>query len=340
MLNREMNRAFGALSLLVLDLALGCSGQPSSNRVQAGSTIFLPLGGVVQAFGSELTKAFGDYDDQRGELVFHLSGPYNPTTGAPDGPQSEYRLKTRFVTRVSPDPMAEIGQPGAIQTYGNEILAVVDIPPSNAPVDPGPLVTTGTQSFRVVVSHRKRVLDNGNQSYTPEQSAFLVAPPPLIGYVTIVPGVGTPTPAEAFFNNMLLYGTDLQVRLLETVPNPKVVLTWTSLPPGLGQTPSAAEVDISFPPQKLEVVSVAEHGHRGTESIVQWRLLNAGTIRVTFVSPDAAVQSVGVGFRLLDPLVEGRASLNDFQIVSSSLWDHQGVLMTPPTGFPMVESIE
>jgi hypothetical protein len=217
-------------------------------KVQAGSTVLIPVGGsdggYLQGFASEFTKGQGEFDDQRGELVFYLKEPVPGSPAeCPSGPAGGFKLKTRYVTRVAPDITSKAGTPSSFLSYGGETLAVVDIPPVSAS---GPDVGTSECTYVVEIKHHRRDLsDPSGQTWEPE-TPFSVFTPPAPIRLTIVPGAGTSTPAEVFMGALGVYGYELDYRLVDTFPFPQVVVV---LAPGAldPNTPAPARSSSTIP---------------------------------------------------------------------------------------------
>ncbi|CAG0957062.1 hypothetical protein BURK2_00525 [Burkholderiales bacterium] len=303
--------------MLVAAIAAACGGRPVSLGVQAGSTIGIPVGGEVTSqgnigYGGALLAANGQYDDQRGELVFTLKDVTNPAL--------TYALLTQAVVNAYPDPASAAGIANFVpNTFGlhaglSQALAIVDIPlPSDTPPGPPP----GT--YEVIVSRRVRT-----SAASPLQYAWLAAPTYDMGAyrVTIVPGTGTRTPISTHYGFLGEIDTSQGIRSL--YPYPKVVL---ALPVTAGSLPAAGRIVVSYPAAKLDVKTAFEEQHLGREGIVSLSDdPQQGFATIDFVAPERSVGQLALAFELVDPFGAGRASLSDFAVIAgeSRFYDENG----------------
>lgn len=316
-------------ALLILGLlaaaTAACSGRPVSLGVQAGSTIGIPVGGEVTSagsigYGGALLAADGQYDDQRGELVFVLKDTTNPAL--------QYTLSTQAVVNAYPDPASAAGIGNFVPNAFNfdaglsQALAIVDIPlPTASPPGPPPGI------YEVIVSRRVRT----SEGSPPQYEALLPAPVyPMGAYrLTILPGTGTPTPISTYYGFLGEIDTSAGIRSL--YPYPKLVLTLPTL--SGSAIPAAAHLVVSYPAAKLAIKSVFEEQHLGRGSVLTWSAdTSAGTVTIDLVNadPTSSAASLGVAFDLSNPFgsgaTGGRATTADFTVTAASLYDANGAL--------------
>lgn len=304
----------GSISLLLVLLSLlssGCGSEPIPLSAQAGSTIAIPLVGE-ETFGETVGYAgpYAPEDPQRGEISVLLVDSADP--------QVEIPLSTRYVTRVHADPASEAvidGRPG--QGGLGQILALVDIPPEVAP---------GT--YGLAFARRRPSSAGGweDADAPPRTGASLTVLPHEIDGIPLFAGpehgearsLGAPTPAIGYFGTG---GFDLSNLLSSYVPNPKVVI---AIEPS-SEPSFAARLEIEFPPEKVEILSVFEEQHAGHGSMLRWSLSEPrGRVRVDLVDPDGSVVEIAIAFRLLDFASTGRAVIDDFRVMSSIFYRADG----------------
>ncbi|MEX2206580.1 MAG: hypothetical protein WEF50_10180 [Myxococcota bacterium] len=306
-----------------------CATHPISMKVQVGSTTMIPLPdydfALSPGFGSEVTQSHQDFDDQRGEFVFYLRGPLD----LPEPNQVNYRLKTRYVTRIYPDPAAN-------SVFNSQLLALVDIPLTTDPTYPGPSVTSDKQ-FKVLVYRTQRNLSTLQyEPETPYFADFGLGTPDL--RVTVTPGVGEPNPYEGWqgaLSGSTLYTMD---GMYSHVPAPQLIIRVGSPgAPGPGK-PGAASLELSYPQTKVLVVGVSEWQKPGRYSVLRWRDIGGGKIRIWLVDPDESVEEIAVAFRLQDPVTLGRVTVGEFSISQSKFYHKSGLSYTL-TGYPTLLGI-
>jgi hypothetical protein len=318
---RSWERARAVLGFALLAGALGCATHPISMQVQAGSTILIPLSGddegLQPGFGSEVTAAQGDHDDQRGELVFYLRGPL----ALPEGEQQNYRLRTRYVTRVFPDTATSGG-------YAGQIVALADVPtPSDTPAGPD---VAQDEEFRLLVYRRERDLVSAGFPYgaeTPYFGSFAGGTPDL--RITVTPGIGAPNPDEGFFGSLAASATRSAQGLYSQVPAPQLLVRVGNAQAPGGENPGGAELELTYPHAKAQIEGIAEWGSAGRGSLVRWQLVENGRIRIWLVAPDTDIEQLAIAFRLRDSETLGRVSASEFAIAQSRLYRGDGTLYTP-----------
>jgi len=277
------------------------------------------MSGESIGYGGALLAANGQYDDQRGELVFVLKDTTNPAL--------QYTLSTQAVVNAYPDPASAAGIGNFVPNSLNfnaglsQVLAIVNIPlPTASPPGPPP----GT--YEVVVSRRKRT----SAASPPQYEALLPAPVYSMGAyrLTIASGTGTPTPFSTYG---FLGEVDTSAGIRSLYPYPKLVLTLPAL--SGSAIPAAAHLVISYPAAKLAIKSVFEEQHLGRGSVVTWSAnTSAGTVTIDLVNADPtnAAASLGVAFDLSNPFgsgaTGGRATTADFTVTAASLYDANGAL--------------
>jgi hypothetical protein len=289
------------LTLTIL-LAVGCGSEPFPLAAQAGSTIAIPVVGEKTAntnhpigYGGTMLQQAGIYDDQRGELVFKLTGGGFVHT-----------LITRFVTRLAPDPATQVAidnavdDPSAALLGLAQVLALVDIP-----------MSVGEGDYTMTISRCRRTSSGGAcLPLTPD--VYYSRP------FTVLPGIGTPTPMSGFVGG---FSADTSTAMMGLYPFPKVPITF------IEPEPAAAHLVVNYPKTKVEVQSVFEDNHQGRGSIVAWADDPvAGQVTIDFVDPDASVGSLAIAFKLIDPFGAGRVLNGDFSITSAQLYDADGVI--------------
>ncbi len=315
------------LALVAAGAVCGCAANPISMQVQAGSTVMIPLPdsdfSLSPGFGSEVSQLHQDYDDQRGELVFYLQ---DPQSVLPD-----YRLKTRYVTRVYPESAAS-------SAYVGQLLALADIPlPTDSPAGPN---VSSPKVFNVVVKRRQRDLSLPGQPYGPETGYFATYESGTPGLtVTVIPGTGAPNPYVAWQGSMQGEGSYMTAGLYARLPYPQLVI---QIGPGGAPGPSkpgAIQFDLAFPSSKLLIRGVSEWQSAGRYSVIRYRQIGVGVLRVWLVDPEESVAQLGVAFSLTAPTTLGRAQLSDFSISNAKFYQKTGASFTP-TIYPFLVGIK
>jgi hypothetical protein len=280
---------------LGMSLLVACGSQPIPMTAQAGSTITftMELHGNY-GYGGSLLTSKGIFDDQRGQLIFELVDPGDPTARHP--------LETVLVTRAFADPASTYHKP----VIPGQVIALVNIP-ADTP--------EGTYDLDVMRERR-----------TSETTTELLAPPGYVGQITVLPHsikakgesvVGTPTPLEG---TLLGLFDDRSNEIAATYPKPMLQLGFA---PGNKPRPHAAHLVISYPASKMQPLWVIDLGARS--SIVTWSIdeINA-EITVDLASPDAKTRALGIVFELVDPFGAGPVDLTDFALVSGSFYNGNG----------------
>ena len=326
---RSLSGATSFWSLFLVCLAavgLGCAGAPISMQVQAGSTILIPLPGddfsLSPGFGSEVTQSQSDYDDQRGEFVFYLRDP--------GGVLPDYPLRTRYVTRVYPDSLIQ-------GPFGSELLALADIPlPTDTPAGPS---VSSAKEFKVIVKRKQRDLSQSGQPYGPESGYFdsyVNGTPDL--RMTVIPGTATPNPFVGWQGSLASSPEYLKGELFTRLPLPQLVIqVGDPGAPGSGK-PGAVQFDLSYPDAKALIQGVGEWQHAGRYSVVRYRAISTGVIRVWLVDPEESVSQVGIAFSLRAPTTAGRAQTSDFAVSNVKLFHKNGSSYTSST-YPTIIGI-
>lgn len=299
--------------LLLATLAAGaaCSSQPLPLSAQAGSSVALAVAGEASygttlGYDGTLLAAAGRHDDQRGELLFVLR---DPASGA------EHPLETQLVTRTRPDPASDAGLASRIADelalYGiAQPLALLRIP---AATPPG--------RYDVEIRRRRRLAGGGFESLPgpPYAQSLHVLPAQVNGVV------GAPTALLGFAGAVEL---DVTRHLAALVPHPKLVLRLPASP-----RPAAAQLVISYPAAKLEILGAFEEQHLGHGSVVGWRNdAAAGRVTLELVDPTFSVSALALAFELRDAQGAGRAQLGDFALLSTRLYDAAGALQGGAVG--------
>lgn len=291
----------------------GCTARPIPLAVQAGSTFVVPLSKdsefYLLGYESEVTRAQGRFDDQRGEIVFVLV----------DDESTERELVTRWVTRAWPDPASPAGiansLPEPIGVMSAQVVALVDVPAE---------IPSGDYTLQARV--RRRTSADGSTPPEDMGGVFdVLLPPTELGTLRVLEGAGEPTPSTGLYANLVF---DALPVMEDLVPYPRLLL-------GLGGTPypAAGRIEISYPSNKIEILSAFEEGHLGRGSIVRWSDDRPNArVTIDFVDTDRSVYGIAVAFRLLDPFGAGRVALGDFVIVERRLYDSDGVPLSSPRG--------
>lgn len=316
-----------------------CSAPPAPLAARRGATISIALAGELVAgndavgFGGDVlatnpvsTGPVPQYDDQRGELVLALRVPGTSTT---------YSCKTRFVTRIAPDPASRaairgaIGVPQGFEALATaaglgEVVALVDLPNAASGITPG--------SYELVVSRRRRT---GASSW--ETLPSVGYPASATYRIEILAGDEAPSGLSVDGG---LGNTDARDGLRSLYPYPKLVL---ALPAGSafgGATapPAAARIVLSYPAAKITVQSVLEEQHGGRGSIVSWAADEpTGRLTVDLVAPPPTsgiepVRKLAVAFDLDDRSgnPSARVASSDFAVVTGDthVYDANGVEQT------------
>jgi hypothetical protein len=303
-------------------LAVGCTSEPIPLSAQAGSTITIALVGEdTWGEGVGYVSPYFPSEVQRGETVFQL---VDDAFGA--NPTVYKELKTRYVTRCYADPAADVstfltGEPLV------QIMALVDIPSDTNP---------GTYMLRY---RRRRQTPSGEMEYltpyVPETPTLLHVLPRFIPGIDnfVDPGTGPrtiegrPTPALGYFGTSV---EDISSSLYSYVPNPKVLITFSPA----WDLPAAAHLEVTYPPDRVEIVTAFEEQHPGRGSLVRWSDSNPrGRITIDLVDPDASVHRLAIAFRLADFGAAGPVDVSDFQVVSHTFYRPDGGLDTAHSAF-------
>jgi hypothetical protein len=297
-------------SALVAWIPGGCAFEPIPLVARAGTTILLPVSsewpsGSYLGYESEVTRSFGYYDDQRGELVFVLRED-------PNEPGPEYPLVNRFVTRVYPDPASFVGmRDGTLDGDFSQVLALLDVP-------------ADTPAGRYFIEVRRRRRANA------ERTAFepLVAPGQGLARLEVLAAEIDPetgsfiesfTPARAIWG----WRRSAEQGMLELYPWPKLVLRISA-----GWRVPAARIVLRYPPLRVGVMAVVEDMHSSSGSIVRWSDSDPpGEITIDVVDPDRTAQNLGVVFAMADPFGAGPLEISDFVVVESRHYDDAGDLL-------------
>jgi hypothetical protein len=299
-------RGTGVLWLIALlgisGAAFGCYGQPIPRVARAGTTILLPAGSedpaIAIGFGSEVTRlhpldaemgALEGYDDQRGEMEYFLT-PLDATT-------PEIPLRTRFVTRLAPDPASPAAIAGATPGFvalPGQVVALVDIP-ADAPAG----------RYRVRVRVRRRVVSEADPSRPEDWEVLYEA--------------GSGASGTATF--------DVSSDLASLVPLPKisVVVDADLVPPG----PAAGRLVLRVPGDRIEVAAVFEDLNGGRGGLVRWSAQDPNRVEIEFAAPDRDILVLAAAFRHrngFDPALPDahRVSEEEFQLLEGLFYDADG----------------
>lgn len=237
-------------------------------QVIANTTFVLPL--QARAYGNELSIAQGVQDRQRGDLVVAICPSTNvwclptaslfPPPCPPTGvPQDGYYLRTRYVTRVMPHPGSKAGIDGKLDfpAWGSDWglvgqdLAMLDVP---AEVCPGTYkLSLRTRAFGSYPG------SPGEVGYAAGLDVVVAAAPP-----------GTPNPSSASSLSNPSGWLDLAIEpdLAALVPNPEIALNIYN-PLETSTYPAAAEIDVFYPTNQVEILSAYQGQHLGIHSLVQ-----------------------------------------------------------------------
>lgn len=297
------------LGLVAMSLLLACSGASVPLSAQKGSTILIPIGGMLDeddgliGFGSQLYE-----DRQRGALVFKLDGP----SGA--------ELSTRVVTALA-GPLASAHGIASPFGYRTDLLvAMVDIPNT-------PAITEGTHGLYIV--RRLGGIDHAGPAYDHQIS---ILPASIIaGAETIV---GAPTPLEAL-------GLDISTVVKNAVPDPQALFAVHIGPPV-----HALEIDVTFPSSLVNIKDVTEaaigngtgyfDGVSESHRAHSWhKTLSAGRLAVSMLSPDRPLRGISVVFAL-KAAATGPVPPSAFAIENVRAYGPNGDAITPGWDGPWI----
>jgi hypothetical protein len=327
-----MNRAV-ANSLAVVGSCLSliaCEARPIPMHVIPNTTFVLPL--HARGFGNDVSRAHDVQDRQRGDLIVAICPPANPwcTPAAspypvscpapPAVPPNGYYLGTRYVTTVMPHPGSDAGIAGLLDypAYGNDWglvgqdLALLDVP---SEVCPG--------AYELSVRTRAVNAAPGG----PGEIGYAAGVDIVVGDAPS--GETNPTLANLFGSLDVPIGSDLA----DLVPNPEVPLNLSQL--GWTETyPAAAEIDVTYPQSRVQIIGAYQGQHLGIHSLVNWRIPVPGRVTITIVDPKRCTNDIRIVFRLID----GQAAVNpvvDFATAPGDqrLYDLSG---SPISGNPYV----
>ncbi len=290
--------AWLACLLPAIVVTSACSYEPIPLSAAPGSTIALPLHAEVvldlqgnpAGYEGEIYRQHGQFDDQRGELVFTLS---NGTDA--------FEMTTRMVTRLQPDPASRAGIEN--DASGHSVLQFVGISQVMAVLDVPAAATPGL--YEIQVTRRRR--------------------DPAGGYETLPGEIGYPgqlqvldVPPEPPTSGEIAGDSSPVARLY---PHPKLVFELPTAP-----LPSAARIELSYP-EGITPLTAFEEQHLGRGSIVRWNddALNR-TVTIHLVDPDATVSQLAVAFELpAGPLDAAELpSASDFAVLTESYYDGDG----------------
>ncbi len=262
------------ISLLWAGALTGCTSDAISQRAEPGSSVVFLLGGML---GSEISVGYagtsdmeraGRWDFQRGGLIFEWLDERCPTSPFPPYPPA-CRLKSRMVSRLTPDPASDAGLQNHLDsTFGlhtgslSQVVALVDIPRMTLEWDSTRQgnqfpVGGGKKSVRVV---RFNWGPDGSVQYRGVLSGHN-----SIG-LEVIEGVGDGGGVETPF-----HAWSTVMSRVELVPHPKMVfyvrerLSYRNLPPAL-------HAEFSIPTDRVDVLDVFEVGIPGHHSMVTWRM--------------------------------------------------------------------
>lgn len=299
------------LTLYGVILGLGaCSFKPIPIVARAGTTIVVPLAGEALSgslvgYGSEVTRARGIHDDQRGELRFVLVDDSR-------APAELHPLVTRLVTRVHADPASLAAMAGGIGGAEEwaQILALVDIP-----------ATTPSGTYTLEVRRERRLDAAGTQRealpVVPGSGHRLTVLPAELDPVT-----GSPlerfTPAEGYYGPQP--AGNASAELIKLYPWPKLTIRLPAATP-----PLAARLHVAYPTARVEVLAVFADRGAGRAALVTWRDSDPrGELRIDVVNPLGAAVDLGVAFRPLDALLSGPVEAREFRILRHRLYAANG----------------
>ncbi len=330
---RAAGRVF---ALLVACLALAaCEARPIPMQVLPNSTFVLPL--QARAFGNEISVSQGVQDRQRGNLIVAIcpaANPYCMPAASPSPPPCPaphgYYLRTRYVTRVMPHPGSKAGIDGRLDfpAYGNDWglvgqdLAMLDVPSEVCP---------GTYKLSL------RTRPVGSPPSSPDEVSYAAGVDIVV--LDAPPAVSNPSTANPFGSLDVPIDSDLA----DLVPNPEVPLNlvqmgWTST------YPAAAEIDIDYPTERVEILSAYQGQHLGIHSLVSWRDdPGIGRVTISVVDPKRCTNDIRLVYRLrdgedpVDPLVDFTTSQGNqrlYDLNGSPLSQNPYVLANPDLAFP------
>jgi hypothetical protein len=324
---REYATALGTVLLALVLAACTGSGRPIGLAAQRNSTIFIPVGSEIPehrlGYDGDISLPDFNRDHQRGKLLFYLirweasTNPTNPWCGDgyddfTEGSCHRFQLTTRVVVRVLPDPASNAGILNNLDgnSLVGEALAAVDIPND-------PAITPG--AYGLFVRRHMHVLPGGgsdpNDPNVPKETPALfgdLETPTKFGIFTILDGVGQPTPSDGLSpagSSSVFY------QLQDLVPYPSVILNFAA--PGFmdTRTPAAAEIELTYPKTKVQILSVFEWLNLGRKTLIRWSDDPvAGKVKIHFVDPDRSVYGLQVAFRLINPTGLGRVKAADFSL--------------------------
>ncbi|MEX2204941.1 MAG: hypothetical protein WEF50_01800 [Myxococcota bacterium] len=309
-------------------------------QVLPNSTFILPL--QARAFGNEISISQGVQDRQRGDLIVAIcpaenlwcmpvGSPFPPTCPTPPAvPPDGYYLRTRYVTRVMPHPGSNAGIAGLLDfsAYGNDWglvgqdLAMLDVP---SEVCPG--------AYKL--SLRTRPV--GSFPSAPDEVGYAAG----VDVVVLGAPGGTPNPSTA--NPFGSVDVPIDSDLADLVPNPEVPLNlsqmgWTST------YPAAAEIDVDYPEDRVEILSAYQGQHLGIHSLVSWRDdPGIGRVTITIVDPKRCTNDIRLVYKLrdgedpVDPLVDFTTSPGSqrlYDLNGSVLTQNPYMLANPDLAFP------
>jgi len=310
-------------------------------QVIPNSTFIFPLL-EARSFGNDISRARGNPDRQRGDLVVALCPQGNPTCSpatnpAPDPcptprpdppPPSGYYLGTRYVTSVMAHPASNAGLRGYLEvpnwgaTWGlvGQDLAVLDVPANVCP---------GTY----VLSVRTRAVNLGtgaSSSPGTNETISTTVPSTTIVVRDVVPG------GEVNSNIANPYGVfDLNIEpdLADLVPNPTVPLHLANMA-ATSSYPAAAEIDVTYPRSRVEILGAYQDKQLGIGALVAWRD-HPGEDRVTIsiVDPKRCTGDLRIVFKLRLPVPNPNDPLDPLTDFSTNqaaqrLYDFNGSLIT------------
>lgn len=334
-MNKATLRAVEAI--VVLAVLAACQGKPIPTTVVPGTTFVLPI--TAYGYGNDVSRSQGIKDYQRGEMVMVLCPIATPNctpptttpspcpTPRPNPPTQGYYLASHWVTSVMPSPASDAGQRGYLRSTGygttpygimGQDIAFLDVHPNTCP-------------GLYTISQRVRGPDDnvGTEALVSSLWAVRVvdAPPGTPNTNTSTVGGSTGDPPSGL---EVQQGPDMS----DLVPNPTVHLRLNQ--PGWAVTyPAAAEVEVTYPSDKVVIQGAYQDKHLGLKSMVNtidnpnFDVPNhRGKVTIQVVDPTRCTEDMKLVFKLASGQTTAVNAVTDFSTASQRLYDQNGAPLT------------